>query len=157
MAALQRHLNLRPIWTQVSLHQQMLEVPQADLELQLQKLCYQFKEGADLLQKFALLTSDDMLALLLSPSQHSTSCTHDIWSHCPTLLLQIKTFPIHSICTLPSASPGPWKGAWIRRGHDPRRDPPSWQYQTLQYNLPPAWYVHMRPNASAASTSTHKL
>jgi len=48
-AALERHLNLRPIWTQVSLHQQMLEVPQADLELQLQKLCYQFKEGADLL------------------------------------------------------------------------------------------------------------
>ena len=48
-AVLERHLNLRPIWIQVCLHQQMLEVPQADLELQLQKLCYQFKEGADLL------------------------------------------------------------------------------------------------------------
>ena len=48
-AALERHLNLRPIWTQVSLQQQVLEVPPADLELQLRKLCYQFKEGADLL------------------------------------------------------------------------------------------------------------
>ncbi|DBB15080.1 hypothetical protein WJX82_003450 [Trebouxia sp. C0006] len=95
-AALERHLNLRPIWTQVSLHQQVLEVPQADLELQLQKLCYQFKEG-------------------------------------------------------------PWKGAWIRRGHDPRKDPPSWQYQTLQYDLPPAWYEKLtakHSNASAANTGT---
>lgn len=49
MEVLQRHLNLRPICTQVSLHQHVLELPQADLELQLQKLCYQFKEGADLL------------------------------------------------------------------------------------------------------------
>ena len=49
-AALERHLSLRPIWIQVSLHQQMLELAQADLEPQLQKLCYQFKEGADLLQ-----------------------------------------------------------------------------------------------------------
>ncbi|DBA84225.1 TPA: hypothetical protein ACH3X2_006290, partial [Trebouxia sp. C0005] len=95
-AALERHLSLRPIWTQFSLHQQVLEVPQAILELQLQKLCYQFKEG-------------------------------------------------------------PWKGAWIRRGHDPRRDPLSWQYQTLQYNLPPAWYERLtarQSNASAASPGT---
>lgn len=45
VTALQTHLSLRPIWTQAFMTQQTPETPQADLELQLQKLCYQFKEG----------------------------------------------------------------------------------------------------------------
>ena len=45
ITALQAQLSLRPIWTQASLMQQALETPQAEVEVQLQKLCYQFKEG----------------------------------------------------------------------------------------------------------------
>lgn len=37
---------------------------------------------------------------------------------------------------------GPWTGAWVRRGHDPRTDPNSLQYQTLEYVLPAEWYAY---------------
>ena len=35
---------------------------------------------------------------------------------------------------------GPWKGALIRRGYDPRTDPSSRQYQVLEYTLPADWW-----------------
>ncbi|KAL3136766.1 hypothetical protein ABBQ38_005481 [Trebouxia sp. C0009 RCD-2024] len=35
---------------------------------------------------------------------------------------------------------GPWQGAWVRRGLDPRQDSTTWRLQTLQYQLPPDWY-----------------
>ncbi len=43
---LETHLNARPIWTQLALAHQLPHIAQADLQLQLQKQCYQFKEGA---------------------------------------------------------------------------------------------------------------
>ncbi len=49
---------------------------------------------------------------------------------------------------MPDGPAGPWKGAWIRRGHDPRTDKDSLHYQTIQYDLPPDWYadvLHMPP------------
>lgn len=45
LQALQAHLQARPVWTQPSLNQQLPEVAQPDLESQLQKLCYQFRDG----------------------------------------------------------------------------------------------------------------
>ena len=44
--ALEAHLNARPVWTQASLAHEMPDAAQGDLELLCQKLCYQFKEGA---------------------------------------------------------------------------------------------------------------
>ncbi|KAK2078977.1 hypothetical protein QBZ16_002667 [Prototheca wickerhamii] len=34
---------------------------------------------------------------------------------------------------------GPWKGAWVLRGYDPRREPAARGLQTLQYQLPQDW------------------
>ena len=41
--------------------------------------------------------------------------------------------------SLPCFVAGPWRGAWIQRGHDPRQHAANLQYQTLQYDLPQAW------------------
>lgn len=34
---------------------------------------------------------------------------------------------------------GPWKGAWIRRGYDPRIQEEARQYQVIEYSVPNAW------------------
>jgi general transcription factor 3C polypeptide 5 (transcription factor C subunit 1) len=34
---------------------------------------------------------------------------------------------------------GPWKGAWIRRGYDPRVQVEAKQYQVIEYSVPNAW------------------
>lgn len=34
---------------------------------------------------------------------------------------------------------GPWQGAWVRKGYDPRKNPEARQYQVLQYTLPVTW------------------
>lgn len=35
---------------------------------------------------------------------------------------------------------GPWKGAWVRKGFDPRVDASARQYQVLEYSMPADWY-----------------
>lgn len=35
---------------------------------------------------------------------------------------------------------GPWKGAWVQRGYDPRQHSDARQYQVLDYTLPSDWY-----------------
>lgn len=58
-------------------------------------------------------------------------------------------WPKHGIHLPNRTSPpftGPWKGAWVLRGYDPRREPAARGLQTLQYQLPQDWcgagYVH---------------
>lgn len=35
---------------------------------------------------------------------------------------------------------GPWKGAWVKRGYDPRKDHSAAKLQVLEYCLPSNWY-----------------
>jgi len=54
---------------------------------------------------------------------------------------------------------GPWKGAWIRRGYDPRQHPDARQYQVLTYTLPADWYrklaKHRQECAASSSARPH--
>ena len=91
-----------------------------------------------IVQKLTLLPSNDMLAFLLSPSQHTTCCTHNIWQHCLHLLLQIKTFPILSIRTLPLPpqvhGKGPGYGGVMTLAKTPQAG--STKHCSMTYHLP---------------------
>ena len=45
--------------------------------------------------------------------------------------------------TLPALFPhtGPWKGAWVRRGYDPRATQEARGWQVVPYQLPSDWWV----------------
>ena len=46
-------LQARPVWTEAALAQQLPDTAQADLESQLQMLCYQFKDGTACCSRFS--------------------------------------------------------------------------------------------------------
>ena len=49
---------------------------------------------------------------------------------------------------------GPWKGTWVKRGYDPRKDPNARQYQVLDYSLPAdSWKKVLRYKESSSSAT----
>jgi hypothetical protein len=40
---------------------------------------------------------------------------------------------------------GPWRGAWVRKGYNPRVDPGAGKYQVVHYRLPREWWVMVDP------------
>ena len=73
--ALEAHLNARPVWTQASLAHEMPDAAQGDLELLCQKLCYQFKEGAQqsLTLMFSMLCLEHAWRVRLSTCRRCNS------------------------------------------------------------------------------------